>query len=160
MSQVLLDMGCWLLYTSHSHTLLPSSSLGPNSTVITCTNVSAAPAASICNADGDEMLATIYQTTSTPYTSKVYSSKIFIQDKTPRTYRKVLLTLLVRSISAVMRIDGNRVIFHNKWYVCTTPKLRSVEEYSFLNIIIKVVNKRNTMPQKYRKPADKETTQT
>jgi hypothetical protein len=47
-----------------------------------------------------------------------------------------------------MRIDGNRVIFHNKWYVCATPKLDSVEEDSFLNIIIKVVNKRKTIPQK------------
>jgi hypothetical protein len=52
-----------------------------------CTNVSAAPAASIHNADGDkvagssELLATIYQTTSAPYTSKMYSSKIFTQDR-------------------------------------------------------------------------------
>lgn len=47
-----------------------------------------------------------------------------------------------------MRIDGNRVIFPNKWYVSTTPKLGSDGEYSFLNTIIKDVNKRKTTPQK------------
>ena len=39
-SQVLLDMGCQLLYTSHPHTLLPSSSEGPECTVTCCDDIS------------------------------------------------------------------------------------------------------------------------
>ena len=34
-SLVLLDVGCWPLWSSHSHALLPSSSLGPKCTVTT-----------------------------------------------------------------------------------------------------------------------------
>jgi hypothetical protein len=77
-------------------------------------------------------------------------------------FNKYVLTLLVRSISAVVRIEGNHVMFHNRRYVCATPKFGSAcmclsaEEYSFLKIAINVVENRKIIPQKYRKPTTQE----
>lgn len=39
-----------------------------------------------------------------------------------KEFNKYALTLHVRSISAVVRIEGNRVMSHKRWYVCATPK--------------------------------------